>query len=393
MNEETILNTQASQLNPNAENKNCTLTLSRDELYHALKMISGVVHQNQTIKILSHVLFKVALDNMTLAASDSEMELEVNIPARQNEDRLQSFTLSARNLMELCRSTAAGSTMHWHLKGAIMHVEVGSATFQLNTLNEQDFPLFPRATAQRITTVSAKTLSHALANTSFAMGLQDVRQYLNGLAFQATPEELTFGATDAHRLSVHRCKIEGNKPFYTTLPRKAVLEVWRLVKALDENLAISIHFHEQHIIIQSDAFTLRSLRLQGPELQFERLLPKQCDQKAAMSVQALLSALQRSTVLLQDKTAHTILSFEPGRLNILSMNFEQEKTEEDLAIDYEGDAFQVTLNAHYVCDVLNVMPDDDVTIEFFGQNNALHLTSSSDTHQANFVIMPISISS
>jgi DNA polymerase III subunit beta len=368
-----------------------TITVCRDDLYHALKMISGVVQQNQTIKILGHVLFRVRDGVMTLLASDSEMELQVSIPVQCVSHDLQAFTLSARNLMELCRSTAAGVPMTWSLRGAMMHVVVGSANFQINALKARDFPLFAEAKGKTLLTMTAGVLSHALTNTVFAMGAQDVRQYLNGMAFQSSDAGLLLGATDAHRLSVHRLMDMTSDPCYLTLPRKAILECHRLVKLMDESLDITMEQQDQHMVMRSSDFTLRTLLLQGPELQFDRLIPKQRDCQATVLSQILLSALQRSTVLLQDRTAHTVLSFEPNSLSIASMNFDQEKTEETLEIQYEGEAFQVTLNAHYLCDVLNVMPDETVTIHFFGQNRALYLESASSDHQSCFVIMPISI--
>ena len=62
------------------------------------------------------------------------------------------------------------------------------------------------------------------------------------------------------------------------------------------------------------------------------------------------------------------LNIEPGTLRIASNNAEQEEAEEELDIDYGGDAIEIGFNVTYLIDALANMGQDMVKLELQDAN-------------------------
>ncbi|MDP1136644.1 DNA polymerase III subunit beta, partial [Klebsiella pneumoniae] len=74
--------------------------------------------------------------------------------------------------------------------------------FTLQTLPAEDFPLVQEAAALGPSfSVPQKVLKDLLGQVSFAMAVQDIRYYLNGILFVAEGKQLSLVATDGHRLA------------------------------------------------------------------------------------------------------------------------------------------------------------------------------------------------
>ena len=67
-------------------------------------------------------------------------------------------------------------------------------------LNPDDFPIFDEDLEDRMKIDSEKLLG-LVNSTSFSMGYQDARHFLNGLYIEFTKNKVTAVATDGHRLA------------------------------------------------------------------------------------------------------------------------------------------------------------------------------------------------
>jgi DNA polymerase-3 subunit beta len=73
---------------------------------------------------------------------------------------------------------------------------------------------------------------------------------------------------------------------------------------------------------------------------------------------ALLHALQRAAILTNEKFRGVRVVLGAGSLKLISSNAEQEEAQEELDIDYSGDALDIGFNVTYLLDVLNNVAGD-----------------------------------
>ncbi len=78
--------------------------------------------------------------------------------------------------------------------------------------------------------------------------------------------------------------------------------------------------------------------VEGKFPDYNRVIPKNHKNSVTLGRAPLLASLQRTAILTSEKFKGVRLNIEPGTLRIASNNAEQEEAQDELDIDYGGDA-------------------------------------------------------
>ena len=164
--------------------------ISKEEIVKSLNLTLGVVEKRQTLPILSNVLFEVDESSLKLTATDLESEISTTSTI-SNYKSGGKTTAPARKLSDLCRLLPDMAEIHFFIDGDNLKIESGSGKYNLSTLPSEDFPIFETEEIQSQVNISSKNLKELISKTSFAMGNQDWRHYLNGLFFLIDDKNLS----------------------------------------------------------------------------------------------------------------------------------------------------------------------------------------------------------
>lgn len=361
----------------------------RDTLLAPLQSVSGIVEKRHTLPILSNVLLEKKGETLTLLATDIEIQITTTTTGAHG-DGDGAVTVGARKLQDILRSLPESAEISLNLDDKRLTVKAGKSRFSLQTLPADDFPRMALAegSAQKIT-VTQKQFRQLLAQTQFAMAAQDVRYYLNGLLLLVEGGELRAVATDGHRLAYASMAIEANLPRQELiLPRKTVLELNRLLADSDEPLAIDVAPNQ--IRFQFGHIVLVSKLIDGKFPDYERVIPATLRNTLVINRAVLLSSMNRAAILTNEKFRGVRLVLSAGSLKIMAANAEQEEAQEELEIDYSGDAIDIGFNVGYLLDVLNNSSAETVQ---WGLNdaNSSALISIPGNECFRYVVMPMRI--
>ena len=174
--------------------------LSVEELIEPLQTVIGVVEKKQTLPILSHVLIQLSENTLTFTTTD--MELEISASSKIKSSSEVTFTIYAKDLIDIVRKLPDKTQIKFKIEENKVYLNANKNTFELNTFNYLDFPALPKTQNTSIIKIKQEALKELIENTSFSMGNQDIRAYLNGLYFELNTDSLTVVATDGHRLSI-----------------------------------------------------------------------------------------------------------------------------------------------------------------------------------------------
>lgn len=361
----------------------------RDTLLAPLQSVSGIVEKRHTLPILSNVLLEKTGDQLTLLATDIEIQITTSTQGALGEGD-GAVTVGARKLQDILRSLPESAEVSLALDDKRLQVRAGKSRFSLQTLPADDFPRMAIAegSAQKIN-VTQKQFRQLLAQTQFAMAAQDVRYYLNGLLLLLEGDQLRAVATDGHRLAFAAMTIEGNLPRQELiLPRKTVLELNRLLDDSDEPLLIEATANQ--IRFQFGQINLVSKLIDGKFPDYERVIPASLRNALVINRALLLSSMQRAAILTNEKFRGVRLVLSPGSLKIMAANAEQEEAQEELEIDYSGDAIDIGFNVSYLLDVLNNSAVESVQWGFNDANSSALVTIPGNEH-FKYVVMPMRI--
>ena len=363
----------------------------RDTLLAPLQSVSGIVEKRHTLPILSNVLLEKRGDKLTLLATDIEIQITTSIE-NATGDGDGAITVGARKLQDILRSLPDTAEVSLVLDDKRMQVRAGKSRFSLQTLPAEDFPRMSLSDAElKRFTVTQKQFRHLLAQTQFSMAAQDVRYYLNGLLLLVDGNELRAVATDGHRLAYASMPLEGDATAprqELILPRKTVLELSRLLSDSEEPLVIELAPNQ--IRFQFGHINLVSKLIDGKFPDYERVIPATLKNVVLLNRAALLQSMVRAAILTNEKFRGVRLVLMPGSMKIIAANAEQEEAQEEIEVDYKGDAIDVGFNVGYLLDVLNNSPVESVEWGFNDANSSALLTIPGN-ERFKYVVLPMRI--
>lgn len=358
---------------------------SREAILAPLQAVIGVVERRQTMPILANVLVAGRGSELSITATDLEVELvaKAQVTLQQGGE----ITLPGRKLLDIVRALPEGATVSLTLEGERVTVKSGKSRFTLATLPAGDFPTVEDIKAQQPLTISQAVLKRLLDKTHFSMAQQDVRYYLNGMLMEIADNVLRTVATDGHRLAF--CEATAEKPTggsqQVIVPRKGVLELQRL---LGSEGMVDLAIGSNHIRAQIGEIRFTSKLIDGRFPEYGRVIPANPPKQIKADREMLRSALQRAAILSNEKYRGIRLSVKLNALVLQSHNPEQEEAEEELEIAYAGDEVEIGFNVNYLLDALAAVDGTEVELGLTDANNSCLLTSSA-TAGTKYVVMPM----
>jgi DNA polymerase-3 subunit beta len=195
-------------------------------------------------------------------------------------------------------------------------------------------------------------------------------------------------ATDGHRLAL--CETpsakENNKNQSIIIPRKAVMELYRLLA--DDDSEIEIRVGNNFIQIKTSEVSFTSKLIDGRFPDYQNVIPKDGNKTVACSREALRQALSRVSILSNEKYRGVRLQFSKGLMRVLAHNPEQEEAEEELAIEYSGEELEIGFNVTYLLDVLSAGESEQIILHLSDSNSSC-LIEGLNENNCKYIVMPM----
>lgn len=379
------------------------LKIAKETLLQVLSHVMGAVERRHTLNILSNIKLQVAEQQLTVTGSDLEVELVafVGLDAGACVQAGES-TIPARKLMDICKSLPSQALIDLQVtEDQRCILTSGQSRFLLGTLPAEDYPLLASEQAHGIqVSVAQRDLKRVFEKTAFAMAVQDVRFYLTGTLLEIQAEQLRAVTTDGHRLAL--CEVaaqaQTNDAVQAIVPRKAVNELQRLLSVDEQPLSLLIGREFLNVTIalpvkeKESAITVRftTKLIDGKFPDYRRVIPRGGDKIAHLAHDAFKQSLQRVAILSNEKLRGIFLQFNPDLLQLRANNPEQDEAVEDFVMKYQGDSLEMSFNAQYLVDVLNVLDGEDVELRMTESNQSVLICDPNQSQQT-YVVMPMRV--
>ena len=363
--------------------------LSVKELLEPLQTVIGVVEKKQTLPILSHVLVQINNNELTLTTTDMEIELRASQSIKTQENL--SFTVYAKDLIDIIRKLPEETIIQFIIEETKIYLKTNKNSFELNSFNHQDFPSLPKTEDSEIINIQRENLKHLIENTSFSMGNQDIRAYLNGLYFEVDQNSVVVVATDGHRLSIGEIKQNNNLNNKKTviLPRKAVLELTKILNKSTHD-TVNIHLSKNYFYLISDNTTLISRLIDGNFPNYLQVIPTDYENTILINRNEFLTNLQQASIFVEERTKGVKLVFKDQQLNIFSHS-ERGQAKTQIEIKNFDKEIEIAFNIHYLISILEKLTTETINMVIPGGENQSCLLSNLDDDTYQYVVMPMRI--
>lgn len=376
------------------------LETQREDLLGLLQNVIGVVERRQTLPILSNVLVEAGDNQLTLTATD--MEVEISAQAEFNIVESGRTTLPARKLLDILRALPAEASVvltvdksDTKVPSGKAQLRAGRSRFALATLPADEMPTLDAFVSQSVAHLSRRDLHTLIERSHFAMAQQDVRYYLNGLLLETTTEGIRAVATDGHRLALcdmptHQVESSEVDPGnalerQVIVPRKGVQELMRLLS--EDDSLVKLAFGTHHIQVDLGSIRFTSKLIDGRFPDYQRAIPREGEQSLVADRQSLRAALARVAILANENRG-VRLNLGDWLLRIQANNPEQEEAIEEVEINYDGGDLEIGFNVTYLLDALAAIDEELVRI-FLQDATSSCLIRAAEDATSRYVVSPM----
>ncbi len=370
------------------------VTLERNALLKSLGHVHRVVERRNTYPILANVLLKAGDGRIDLRATDLDIEVTESVPAMVAT--AGTTTVPAYTLYEIVRKLADGAEVRLETDGAEqMLLSSGRSRFHLACLSPDSFPDLKSGNFSHEFALPAAGLRELIERTQFAISNEETRYYLNGI-YMHTLEAggqtvLRAVATDGHRMA----RAEAEAPAGAVgmpgiiVPKKTVGEVQKLLDGAEGDVEVEIS--DTKIRFTFAGIVLLSKLIEGTFPDYERVTPKNNDKQLNVDRASFATAVDRVSTIASDRGGKAVkLAVHDGTLELSVTNPDHGTASEELAVEFEPEAFEIGFNARYLLDIIGQIRTDNAVF-LFNDAGSPTLVKEEGESSALYVLMPMRV--
>lgn len=370
------------------------ITIERGLLLKVLTHIQSVVERRNTIPILSNVKFDAPDGNLSLNATDMDLDIVETVPA--DVATPGSTTAPAHTLFDIVRKLPEGAQVELDCTGdsSQLVLSAGRSRFTLTCLPTEDFPVLSGGDLPHTFTLSAAQLRGLIDRTRFAISTEETRYYLNGIYVHEADSDgtpvLRAVATDGHRLASIEMPLPAGAAGIpgVIVPRKTVTELRKLIDETTEDVAISLS--DTKIKFSFEGAVLTSKLIDGTFPDYDRVIPADNDKVLEVTTKQFADAVDRVSAISTEKSRAIKLALAEGNLTLSASSPENDTAIEELAVEYKAGEIEIGFNSRYLLDIAHQI-EGDTTRLTLADAAAPTLVQDTDDLSALYVLMPMRV--
>lgn len=359
--------------------------VSSSQLLKQLQVLGGVINSNNTLPILDNFLFELANNELQISSSDLETTMTSVIEVESTDSG--SIAINARLLLDTLKTFPEQPLTFKAESGSTIEIISEQGKYDMAYFSGEEFPKAVELPSPSSTEIPSHILATAISKTIFAAGNDDLRPVMSGVFFQFNSKELTFVATDAHKLVKYtRTDVTADKSAEFIMPKKPLNLLKGILSGSENN--VTIEYNDTNAKFTFDNVVLVCRLIDGKYPNYEAVIPKENPNKLTVDRASFLNSVRRVSIF-SSKTTHQIrLKMAGTELNISAEDLDySNKADERLHCDYQGDDMQIGFNSRFLSEMLNNLNSNDVLIEMSLPNRAGILTPIDGTDEGELVTM------
>ena len=367
--------------------------VSSDLLYRNLSAISGVMGTNSTMPILDNFLVTIDGNQLKLTASDLESTM-TSVIELDNVEGEGSVAVPAKILLETLKLMPdmplvfAIDSENNILKFSSANGEYGAPCFP-----SDEYPVVKPIVEPKSFDIRASVLQRAISKTIFATGNDELRPNMMGVLCELSADNITFVATDAHKLVRYRNEEVKTEEFSSfILPKKPIAHLKNILGNAD---TVHVEYSENthHIRFAFGTFELYSSLKEGKYPNYEAVIPKENPNILTIGRDEFLKSIRRLGNYSSQSTFQVRLSLGETGLNLTAedMDFSY-KGAENIQCEYQGEPMEIGFNSRFLREMIENIDADNIQMSFSKPQRAA-LISPTVQHDVNedvlMLIMPV----
>lgn len=362
--------------------------VSSTELLKHLNAISRVISSKNTLPILDNFLFKLEGKSLSVTASDLETTLITTLELDQSEsDGL--VALPAKILLDTLKEFPE-QPLSFNLDADTMGMSILSANgkFAIPGQNGEEFPNQPVLNAEHYTIhVPHDVMLNGINKTLFATADDELRPVMNGINIEISPVEMTFVASDAHKLVRYkRSDAKSDHDASFILPKKPASLLKNLLPK--EDFDVILEFDEKNAIFQLTGFKMVCRLVEGRYPAYNSVIPVNNPNKLIIDRVEFYNTLRRVSVFANQASNLVRLKLTASELIVSAQDIDFAiSAVERIKCDYDGQEMEIGFKSTFLIEILSNLTSSDVKMMLSDPSRAGLLLPAEQEFEQEDVLM------
>ena len=363
--------------------------VSSTELLSHLSAISKVISSKNTLPILDNYLFQLDENQLTITASDLESTLITSLEL-DNTDGNGKIAVPAKLLNDTLKEFPE-QPLTFQISGDTFGIEIFSANgkFSIVGQNGEDYPQIPglKDDVASSISVSHEALLSGINKTLFATADDELRPVMNGIFIEMSADDMTFVASDAHKLVRYKRKdVKAEVDSSFILPKKPA----SLLKSLlpKEEFDVKLAFDDKNAIFELTNYKLICRLVEGNYPSYNSVIPTKNPNKMTIDRLELYNTVKRVSVFSNQASNLIKLNLNESQLIVSAQDVDFSiSAVERLKCQYEGDEMEIGFKSTFLLEILSNLSSSDVKVELSDPTRAGLLLPAETDHEEEDVLM------
>ena len=374
-------------------------TINRPAFISQLNNVLRAISSKTTIPILTGLKMVVDKERIVLTGSNSDITIESVIEASNADYDLTvedpgAIVLPARFFSEIVKKLPDKQVTIEVTSGFQADITSGTARFQINGQDAENFPHLPEVETNRTITLPNDVLKEVIRQTVIAVSKQESRPILAGIHITLHDGLLTAVATDSHRLAQRKVTlndVDNGIDFDVIIPGKSMNELSGMISDVDEDVQVQVTENQILFIFGNTHFYSRLLEGNYPET--SQLIPDTADTTVELDAGTFLASIERASLLSHESRNDVVkLTLKPDEnlVRISSDSPDIGTVEEEVATtSLDGNDLEISFNPNYMKDALRSFGQTTVKIAFTSPLRPFTLVPTEDGENFVHLITPV----
>ncbi|MEK7118446.1 MAG: DNA polymerase III subunit beta, partial [Patescibacteria group bacterium] len=353
---------------------------------NALAKAERFTGKNLSLPVLRFVLFIAGEKKVLLRATNLDLGIEIEIPARVEKEGV--VAIPADTLANFLSNLPQEKNVVVEQVGEHLAISGNTHATLIKGFGYEDFPTLPFVTKGITLEIDAKVLLNAFRATQYAAATSDIKPEFASVYCFTEDRSLIFVATDSSRLAEKRILLKTEpEQLNVLIPGKNVMEITRALEDIDAMVKIcatknQISFHTEHLHITSRL-------VDGVFPDYQQIIPKKFTTEATLLRQDLIDRLKLTTVFSGKLQQVRLKKYPQEKLfEVESRNDDIGETTHQIDAVLTGEDVEFLLNQRFLMDVLSYLPTDSISLQACGGGRPLVIKGVGD-RTFTYLVMPM----
>jgi DNA polymerase-3 subunit beta len=370
--------------------------VSSTELLSHLNAISKVISSKNTLPILDNYLFQLEDNRLTVTASDLESTLITSLMLDNTEGQ-GDIAIPARLLNDTLREFPE-QPLTFKIEQENFSIDIYSENGKFSIVGQSgdDFPQLPRLKEEVASTINVNhdVLLSGISKTLFATADDELRPVMNGIFIELGENDMTFVASDAHKLVRYKrsdAKAEMEASFI--LPKKPAALLKNLL--VKEDFDVKLQFDDKNAFFTLTNFKLICRLVEGNYPSYNSVIPTNNPNKLVIDRLEFYNTVKRVSVFANQASNLIRFQIDDNQLVVSAQDVDFSiSAVERIKCQYEGDEIEIGFKSTFLQEILSNLSSAEVRVELSDPTRAgllLPVEKEFDEEDILMLLMPMMI--